>query len=142
MKLLRTALIHTYQMAIHAKGAHWNVMAPDFPQLHEFFGELYEDLNDAVDVLAEDLRTLGSTAPADAADLVQGKAMTETTDAKALLSALGHDNTACIQALTFCYKAANASDDPKLIGIANRMQDRLLAHQKHGWMLKATLEGR
>ena len=143
MDTLKTVVKQTYQMAIHAKGAHWNVVSPDFPMLHEFFGELYEELNDALDVLAEDLRTLDETAPADSSDLTEGHRMTETKDATVLLKALTKDNHAVTKAIAAAYKQANAAtQDPHMIGIANRLQDRLLAHAKHGWMLKATLEGR
>lgn len=143
MDTLKTVVKQTYQMAIHAKGAHWNVTGPDFPMLHAFFGELYEELTDALDVLAEDLRTLNEMAPADSSDLTEGHRLTETTDATALLKALTKDNQTIIKALGTAYQQANANTSyPRMIGIANRLQDRLLAHAKHGWMLKATLEGR
>ena len=33
------------------------------------------------------------------------------------------------------YKEAEAATE---IGVSNFIQDRVMAHQKHGWMLKAT----
>jgi DNA-binding ferritin-like protein len=35
------------------------------------------------------------------------------------------------------YKIAEAAGE---IGVSNFLQDRIIAHQKHGWMIKATLK--
>ena len=34
-------------------------------------------------------------------------------------------------------KAYNMEDEEKQIGIANFLQDRIQAHEKHGWMLRS-----
>jgi DNA-binding ferritin-like protein len=36
--------------------------------------------------------------------------------------------------------AYRAADNATELGLANFIQDRIAAHQKHGWMLKATLK--
>ena len=42
-----------------AHRAHWNVTGPDFAEYHELFGDIYDDVYDAVDPLAENIRKLG-----------------------------------------------------------------------------------
>ena len=42
---------------------HWNVTGPSFHSLHLMFEEQYLELRDAVDVIAERIRALGSFAP-------------------------------------------------------------------------------
>ena len=37
-------------------------------------------------------------------------------------------------------KAYKIAEDAGEIGVSNFLQDRVIAHQKHGWMLKATLK--
>ena len=54
----KTVLADTFVMYMKSHSYHWNVIGPDFPQLHEFFGNLYEDLHGAVDPLAEHVRAL------------------------------------------------------------------------------------
>jgi starvation-inducible DNA-binding protein len=36
-----------------ARGAHWNVVGPNFGPLHEFFGEQYEQLDEEMDEVAD-----------------------------------------------------------------------------------------
>ncbi len=55
---LRLALAQTFLMYFKAHAHHWNVTGPLFQQFHGLFGDLYADLHEAVDDLAERLRTL------------------------------------------------------------------------------------
>ena len=59
----RVCLSNTFLMYFKAHSYHWNVEGKDFPQLHEFFGNLYEELYGAVDTFAEELRALNEYAP-------------------------------------------------------------------------------
>lgn len=43
-------------LSLYARLAHWNVRGPDFPQLHEMFGELYGDAWESIDDIAQQLR--------------------------------------------------------------------------------------
>ena len=133
---LRAVVIGTGQMSLHARGAHWNVTGPEFPATHAFFGDLYAQLDAALDTLAEDLRTLDVLAPVDASDYADGwRVEGEATDQRtALLNVLKADNDLLTTAIQTCYDVA---EDKNECGISNRMQDRLLAHAKIGWMLKA-----
>lgn len=51
----------TYKFIAH--GYHWNVKGPEFTQFHDFFATLYEDAEEAIDPLAENIRKLGYDAP-------------------------------------------------------------------------------
>jgi starvation-inducible DNA-binding protein len=42
--------------AQNARFCHWNVVGPHFEDDHEFFGELYEELSEEVDLFAERVR--------------------------------------------------------------------------------------
>ena len=46
-----------------AHGAHWNVKGILFSQFHEFFEEIYEDYDSAIDPTAENIRKLDVDAP-------------------------------------------------------------------------------
>ena len=57
---LKTLLATEYAFSIKAQLFHWNVEGPDFAQLHEFFGNLYEEVyNGSIDRTAEYIRALG-----------------------------------------------------------------------------------
>ena len=59
----KECLADTFVMYMKAHAYHWNVVGSNFPQYHEFLGSLYEELHNAVDPLAEQIRTLDSFAP-------------------------------------------------------------------------------
>jgi starvation-inducible DNA-binding protein len=60
--LLGMALIHALDLERHAKQAHWNVRGPSFRALHELFDEVAQQAEDASDLLAERVVTLGGKA--------------------------------------------------------------------------------
>jgi len=60
---LAVILSDTVAYKFAAQGYHWNVKGPNFYQFHEFFGELYEDAEGAIDPTAENIRKLGFEAP-------------------------------------------------------------------------------
>ena len=52
-------LIAAYTVAAqNARFCHWNVVGPHFEDDHEFFGDLYTELSDEVDIFAERIRAL------------------------------------------------------------------------------------
>lgn len=57
-------------LAQQAKGYHWNVKGPEFVQFHSLFDAIYEDVHDAIDPLAENIRKIGFDAPGSLADFV------------------------------------------------------------------------
>ena len=60
---LRELLGNIVSAKFLAHGAHWNVKGVLFSQFHEFFGEIYEDYDSAIDPLAENIRKLDVDAP-------------------------------------------------------------------------------
>lgn len=137
LESLREVLANTYVLYFKAHSFHWNVEGPDFPQYHEFLGNYYNDLFGAVDVLAELVRTLDSYAPVSLLRMIELSSITESTaipSALDMMKALKTDNDFLLATLMIAYKAA---EDEGELGISNYLQDRIQAHQKHAWMLKA-----
>jgi len=52
-------LAGTYALYLKTQYYHWNVVGAEFYNLHKMFEEQYEELRDAVDDIAERIRTLG-----------------------------------------------------------------------------------
>jgi len=119
---------------------HWNIEGSDFPQYHEFLADLYQDVFESVDTLAELIRTLDSYAPG---TLTRFKALTtiEETDiipdARTMFMNLAQENIKMRASLMRSYDMANKENE---IGIANFLQDRIQAHEKHSWMLRSILK--
>ena len=138
---MKVSLATTFAFYLKAHGFHWNVEGPNFPQYHEFLGDLYEEVFGAVDPIAEHLRTLGAYAPA---SFLRYKELSLVSDevnipaAMSMMKKLTDDNATIIDQLT---KTQATAEKNKKMGLANFLQDRIDAHEKHGWMLRSITKG-
>lgn len=136
---LKKVLADTFGMYFKAHAYHWNVVGPDFSQYHDFFGKLYEELFGAVDTIAEHIRAIDGMAPN---NLTMLKDLSSLQDADPsatmdMFNDLLMTNNLVLVTLMRAYQLADDADE---LGLANFIQDRIDIHQKHGWMLKATLK--
>jgi len=138
---LKTLLATEYAFSIKAQLFHWNVEGPDFAQLHEFFGNLYEEVyNNSIDKTAEYIRTLDEYAPGsferfNELSLIPGQ--TKIPRARLMIEELLANNNTLIKLLNDCFAVAEQENNQ---GIANFIAERLDAQAKHGWMLGAFLK--
>jgi starvation-inducible DNA-binding protein len=138
---MKVSLASTFSFYLKAHGFHWNVEGPNFPQYHEFLGDLWEEAFGAIDPIAEHLRTLGAYAPA---SFLRYKELSIVKDeinipaAASMFNKLTVDNSDIIQQLT---KTQALAEQNKKMGLANFLQDRIDAHEKHGWMLRSIIKG-
>jgi starvation-inducible DNA-binding protein len=136
---VRLALQDTFTLYAWTHGAHWNVTGPHFATLHALFETQYNELWAALDPIAERLRALGVKAPGTAADLAHGRLRDPQAvprEATALLKQLLAGNEALAAELRqAARRAAEAGDD----ATADLFIGRIDAHDKHAWMLRASL---
>lgn len=60
---LSRLLADTFTLYLTTHNFHWNVKGPYFTSLHEMFMSQYTDLWNAIDPIAERIRSLGHDAP-------------------------------------------------------------------------------
>ena len=138
---MKVTLASTFSFYLKAHGFHWNVEGPNFPQYHEFLGDLWEEAFGAIDPIAEHLRTLGAYAPA---SFLRYKELSLISDevnipaAMGMMKKLTDDNATLIEQLT---KTQSLAEKEKKMGLANFLQDRIDAHEKHGWQLRSITKG-
>ena len=128
-------------MYFKAHAYHWNVEGKDFPQLHEFFGDLYDDLYGAVDPFAENIRKLGVYAPHSLEEIYTNKTIDGTNPGDSSETMVADLLVANNESIIHLNKLFDLLTDAKEQGFANFVAERLDAHKKHGWMLKAILKG-
>jgi len=119
---------------------HWNVEGPNFPQYHDFLQNLYQEVFTSVDTLAELIRTLDSYAPGTLTRLKELTSIEETDDvpdAKTMMTRLLQENNILRASLLTAYTTADTTGE---VGIANFLQDRIQAHEKHSWMLRSIIK--
>jgi starvation-inducible DNA-binding protein len=138
---MKVSLASTFAFYLKAHGFHWNVEGPNFPQYHEFLGNIWEESFGAVDPLAEHLRTLQAYAPASFSRYIELSLIKDEInipDATNMIRQLNSDNDILINQLT---KTQAIAEKNKKMGLANFLQDRIDAHEKHGWMLRSITKG-
>lgn len=137
---LKTLLATEYAFVIKAQQFHWNVEGPDFVQLHEFFGNIYEDVYGAIDPTAEFIRTLDEYTPGSferytELSIISGQ--TKIPRARLMIEELLANNGQLIDLLNQCFAEAEQENQQ---GVADFVAGRLTAHNTHNWMLKSLLK--
>lgn len=134
---LKSVLADTYIVYFKAHSFHWNVEGSDFAQYHDFLGNYYQDTYGSIDVIAELVRTLDAYAPISFASLLSQATIEESDtvpDAKGMLMQIKRDNDLLLAQLVKAYDEAEKASE---FGVSNYLQDRIQAHEKHAWMLRA-----
>jgi len=135
---LKKVLADTFVMYYKAHSYHWNVEGSNFPQYHSFLNDLYEEIFGAVDTIAEHIRQIDGYTPTSLTELKSYSMISEDEDvvsAMSMMNRLLDANNLVLASLMMAYQAAEQATE---IGLSNFLQDRVAAHQKHGWMLKST----
>jgi starvation-inducible DNA-binding protein len=137
VEMMKKVLADTFAMYLKSHNYHWNVEGSNFPQYHEFFGNLYEELHGAVDPIAEQIRALDSYAPGSLSRFME---LTDIQDelnvplgtdmARKLLV----DNETVINTLNMALKLAEQFDKQ---GLMDFLANRIDTHSKHAWMLRS-----
>lgn len=138
---LSRLLADTYTLYLTTHNFHWNVTGPMFNTLHTMFMDQYTELWNAVDPIAERIRSLGHFAPGSYAQF--GK-LTSLPDVPAnppkatdMIRILVEGNEAVARTARELFPLADkASDEPT----ADLLTQRLTVHEQNAWMLRALLE--
>ena len=138
---LSRLLADTYTLYLTTHNFHWNVTGPMFNTLHTMFMGQYTELWNAVDPVAERIRSLGFPAPGSYA---QFGALSSLADAPAVppkalemvrILMEGHEAVARTARSIFPL-ADKAGDEPT----ADLLTQRLTVHEQTAWMLRSLLE--
>jgi starvation-inducible DNA-binding protein len=134
-------LADTYTLYLTTHNFHWNVTGPMFNSLHNMFMLQYTELWNAVDPVAERIRSLGHTAPGSYAQFGQLTSLPDApiTPPKAaeMIAILAQGHEAVARTARSLYPAVEqAHDEPT----ADLLTQRIGVHEQAAWMLRAMLE--
>ena len=138
---LSQLLADTYTLYLTTHNFHWNVTGPMFNSLHAMFMAQYTELWNAVDPIAERIRSLGHAAPGSYAQFAKLSSLRDApaTPPKALdmvrILVEGHEGVARTARALFPL-VDKASDEPS----ADLLTQRLTVHEQAAWMLRSLLE--
>lgn len=137
-KAAKVAFASEFTFYLKAHFFHWNVEGPNFSQLHDLFGKIYSEVYDSIDDFAEKLRALGAYAPGSNSRfnvLSYVNDEQEVLPADAMVTELLEDSDNMVLVLKKVYDIAEASGEH---GFSNFLAERMDAHKKHSWQLRAT----
>lgn len=138
IEALQVSLSNVVEFYFSAHRAHWNVQGTDFSEYHGLFEEIYSDVYESIDPIAENMRKLGGF-PMSLTSMVQYAMIKDdsaTTDAKQLASDLAAKNAAIIAMFKAAFEVADSASEQ---GIANFIAERIDMHEKWQWQLTASL---
>jgi starvation-inducible DNA-binding protein len=143
VKLLHILLADEYVLYTKTRNYHWNVVGPQFTQLHTFFETQYNALNLVVDEVAERVRALGSFSHGTLSEFARHTRLQEEpgqypsapemlrrllTDHETIIRNVRCDAERCVDQ----YHDAGTSDF--LVGLMEQ-------HEKQAWMLRSLVSG-
>lgn len=137
---LSVVLADATVMYHRAHGFHWNVIGPDFPEWHAKFEEIYDDVWESLDGIAENIRKIGGTAPFRLGALASIASVSDDLvvdfTPPALVADLLATNAGVLASLNTAYQVASAANQQ---GVVNFLAGRIEMHDKWAWQLSASL---
>jgi len=119
---------------------HWDVVGPDFQQLHTLFGGQYETMFEEIDTLTEHMRYLGMKPVSTLSRVIEVSGIEEASssvNADGMVSDLLDSNKKLIEMLATISEEADAQ---KQYATSNLVQSIMETHGKFVWMLRSISE--
>jgi starvation-inducible DNA-binding protein len=142
VEILNNRLCDEYVLYTKTRKYHWNVVGRRFSQLHEFFEEQYEILDEMVDEIAERARHLGGKSLGTLEEFMKHSSVQEDPgqypDAQTMISNLLNDHETIIQTLR--KNADEAEEEYHDMATNDFFLEAVEKHEKMAWMLRAHLE--
>lgn len=142
VQAMKKAMANTFAFYLKTHGFHWNVEGSNFPQYHALFDTIYNEVYGSIDQFAEEIRAMDAYAPASFSrfsELTDLEDEIKILNAQGMLEKLLADSATVIASVEQAYELAEAAH---IHGLSNFLAERLDAHAKHAWMLRATLKQR
>ena len=122
---------------------HWNVVGPDFYQLHTVFGEQYNTMFEEIDTLTEHMRYLSMKPVStlsritEVTQIEQASNSSQDIDAMEMVKQLKDDNKKIIEIFA---DISEEADNQKQFATSNLVQTLMETHGKFHWMLRSFTE--
>jgi starvation-inducible DNA-binding protein len=143
VEILNTLLADEYALYTKTRNYHWNVVGPQFNELHKFFERQYNELNLIVDDVAERARSLEGSALGTMAEFSRHMRLEERSGyysgAREMVANLLNDHETVIRNLR-C-DAERCADQYHDAGTNDFLIGLMEQHEKQAWMLRAFLHG-
>jgi starvation-inducible DNA-binding protein len=134
----KIAFASEFTFYLKAHFFHWNVEGIHFQELHSLFETIYTEVYGSIDDFAEKIRSLGAYAPGSNSRFSVLTAINDETEViagEAMIQELLADSDNMVKILKRVYDIAEATGEH---GFSNFLAERMDAHRKHSWQLRAS----
>jgi starvation-inducible DNA-binding protein len=138
---LNQILADEYVLYTKVRNYHWNVEGSNFMEMHKFYEDMYDGIDEAIDEIAERVRMLGHYAEGRLKDFLQLANLNEeayTNNQKKQLQNLLNDHETMIRGLRKDITAF--SDKYKDDGNADFVTGLMEKHEKWAWFVRSYLK--
>lgn len=119
---------------------HWNIVGEDFFNIHSKLEELYNDINDDIDEIAEHILSIGEMPYASLKEYLEiaqiKEASSEKRKSKDILETLLKDYNILIENVT---KIKEDADNQNRYSTSALMDEYLQKYEKNVWMIRQTI---
>ena len=137
---LSKVLADSFVLYLKTHNYHWNVTGPMFQTLHMMFMAQYTELWNALDEIAERIRSLGHPAPGTFKEFLRLSSIKEAEgvpSADGMIRELISGQDAVTRAARAALKIADKADDQPTVDI---LVQRMQIHEKNAWMLRSLID--
>jgi starvation-inducible DNA-binding protein len=139
-KAAKIAFASEFTFYLKAQFFHWNVEGIYFQEFHKLLETVYSEVYESIDDFAEKIRSLNAYAPGSnsrfsALSYIEDE--TQVLPGEQMIAELLQDSDNMVKILKRVYDIAEAAGEH---GFSNFLAERMDAHRKHSWMLRATLK--
>ncbi len=138
-EILSRLLANSYALLLKTQNIHWNVISSDFRDIHLMTEDHYNNLFNAIDVIAERIRMIGGIAPATFEEFSKLATVKDSLNAKndkEMLEELLVVHEIIRDDIMSGLSEISGSKDYGTEGV---LADRLSFHEKTIWMIKSTI---
>jgi len=137
---LKTLLASTQAFAIKSQNFHWNIESSNFFEYHKFYDELYNDVNETIDTIAEYIRILNSYTPGSLerySELSVIKDQVRIPRAELMFKESLND---CFTMSNLAVEIFHVATEANQQGIANFMAELQDLYGKKSWFIRSVLK--
>ena len=137
---LSALLADSYTLYLMTHNFHWNVTGPQFNSLHNMFMTQYTEQWNALDIIAERIRSLGFPAPGTYKEFVKLASIKEVEGVPKANDMIRHLVAAQEATARTARKLFPVVDEANDQPTADVLTQRIDVHEKTAWMLRSLLE--
>lgn len=139
--LLNKVLADEYLLYTKVRNYHWNVEGSNFMEMHKFYEDMYDGIDEVIDEIAERVRMLGHYSEGRLKDFLKLASLNEeeySNNQKKQLQNLLNDHETLVRNLRNHISTCN--DKYKDLGNADYLTGLMEKHEKWAWFVRSYLK--